>query len=396
MGTGYNALPLEVLLQILQDVPDLQCLDSILQASSSASRLFSTFGVKIIAAIVDKGALCSSIYDLIRLVALIRTSSWAEYVNSINNFRFQLIPPLFGYYDSGPVHYRWTEHHGTDDGHKRNSFGFRTTPDILRSLLVTHRQIMSHTWGVLNFYLTRFRQVRPRYPSDPSFEFNIYSHGVKPWLQYPASDPYHSLDFGPATWVEVQRVCQAYWQREVLERLREAVDRGSIPWQTDDVARLRTITAAELWIPSECGHQPRRRALHPILHPRPIISTTTQVLLTVAEFEDVWFKHVSPLPSPSYAIPDRSCDRDDAVVSRNKSEALEFADCYLLRGPRDVRPIRHMPFHPFQRLGFAIWETRRLGACGLINEVPTTKWLSPQEVSRAVCVWRSVLQPCEL
>lgn len=71
----FQQLPPEVLLPIFAYLPDLDSLDSLLQASPAAFRVFDVHSAEIFEAVLSSGAIHEFTCALIRITALIRSSS---------------------------------------------------------------------------------------------------------------------------------------------------------------------------------------------------------------------------------------------------------------------------------------------------------------------------------
>lgn len=123
---------------------------------------------------------------------------------------------------------------------------------LLRGLLASQRRIVRLTKSCLEFYLGRFRFLRPSHLVEKSFEFTSHyfgddNHYISAWQQQPEQKPFPVQDTGAPTWVEDLRVLRAFWRLQVFEDLKAAVSESRIHWPEAGIKRLNAITAVGIY-----------------------------------------------------------------------------------------------------------------------------------------------------
>ncbi|KUJ14448.1 uncharacterized protein LY89DRAFT_736482 [Mollisia scopiformis] len=159
---GESLAP-ELLLVITTKLPDLGALDSLLRASPNTFRLFNTENVvKITESILSSGSIHQHVRVIIYVIALIRSSALP--ISNLDDFTEQVMLEAMK---------TWPPALGSGFNPIRRS---PTTSAVLRSILSTYRRITILTQGCLEFYLDRYRSLRPQHLADKTFRL----HGVHP------------------------------------------------------------------------------------------------------------------------------------------------------------------------------------------------------------------------
>lgn len=237
-NTGLEGLPVELILMILRQLPDLTMLDSVLRASPSMNRAFDLYAAEVAQAILLSGATCGHTCVIINIVALIRSSALPE----LRNFHQQV---------TAEAMWRYTRVRKSRDGFAPKYLASNTKPAVIRSILATNRRLTWLSIECLEFYLARFRSRKPRYPvapdknkrvktfrtSEPSWR-DDYVEACNTKLEDTECD---SRDVGPPSWTEKQRVLRAFWRFRLIHDLKAAAENGRLSWPKERIDSQRTI-----------------------------------------------------------------------------------------------------------------------------------------------------------
>lgn len=244
-------LPPDVFLPILAAL-DLESLDSLLQASSAAYRLFDAFGAHIFEAVLSNGTTHQYTCALIRITALLRTSSLPPEAHDWKSLK------AFVRHESTPHRYKrpsWTR----PPARLPSDF----SPTVLRGILATYRRTVCLVISCLKFYLGRFRPLRPLHLADESFTYvgNLWAFDLEDvvfsYEQHPKGRPFPVHDIGPPTWVEEQRLLRAFWRLQVFHEVRDLGRASRLDWTDGDLQRLNDKTVALFYDipPFPIGHE---------------------------------------------------------------------------------------------------------------------------------------------
>ncbi|KAK9774101.1 putative F-box domain-containing protein [Seiridium cardinale] len=394
----FEQLPPELLLPILTSLPTLESLDNLLRASPAAFRLFNAHGAEIFEAVLSSGAIHEHTCGLIRVAALVRSSSLPPQAHNLLTFRH------FVRYESTSHRYdppAWTL--------PPLRLSSDVSPSTLRGLLATHRKVACLVISCLRFYLIRFKPLRPSHLVDESFHFESGYHGsdglyIAAWQQKPGEKPFPVHDIGPPTWVEEQRVLRAFWRLQLFRDLKVAGTKALlVNWPDTDLQRLNFMTAPNFHdVPTrnliEEDREPSIRTRGTVLE--------HQLINSVIEYED---EDKQTIVSPDFLQTRREWpapvegEKDWDAVSYYSSTTYDFF--YMVReGEHEhisdglCSPLQHVSFRPFRRLGFAIWCTQRMLGYGLLEgewgPIMDPSDLFPRE--SVYLAWRSILGEDEI
>jgi len=390
-----ESLAPELLFPILTQLPDLESLDSLLRASPAAFRVFNSRAIAIFEAIFSSGVTHEYTCALIRIIAKIRSKRLPHQVYDWDSF-------------TNLVRHETTPHRYDPPMWEFPPTTLSQTPiTIMRGLLTTNRKIGRLSVGCLEYYLTKFKRLRPSHLTDKDFKFESTNNPDEPYIgSYqlkPAETPFPVRDIGPPTWVEYQRVLRAFWRSQLFDELISALDDSSIIWPEDRLKWLRS-----------------RIDVKPIMV---FYNVPTSNLLGQDEFagdpepyicdQDTLLEH-ELLLSVRYYVQEnkkmikyskyRQLRRDWPTYTSGSQEDREtVGSCHLSRtwhfffrlGGRMSEhwfgnwrsPLQHVQFEPFRRLGFAIWDTPRLSGYGFLSsEILVSSLYDPYYVA-----WRSIL-----
>jgi len=227
-----ETLPPELLSPILAYLLDLESLDNYLRASPAAFRVFNdkNISAKTFEAILENGVTHRFSSALIRIIALTRAGSLPSIVRTYRGFENFVVDEATPYPNKKLLI-------TPDWEHPPISLPSDISPSILRGILVTNRRIQRLAFGCLDFYLARFRSLRPFHSAG--FSFNNPFAGeeedefrLSPWskkvdnveLYYPVRD------IGPPSWLEQQRVIRMLWRIQLASDIQAEILASRITW----------------------------------------------------------------------------------------------------------------------------------------------------------------------
>ncbi len=223
---SLEALPYELLLQVLCNLPDLTTLDSLLRASPASYRLLDhgTCAVEVFECILSDGCLCDHVQVVMRQVALLRSGTrpfppgYTEYTPwpvapGVASFRRQVIEESLRHS---------SRQKASPAGCAPKRLDRDTAPCIVRGLLVTARRLTLVSLDCLGFYLDALAHMTNE--SD-------YSHASA------------SVSALPPQWSEEQRCLRALWRLQLVFDLKRAARRGTLGWSRKDLKSLEGIAA---------------------------------------------------------------------------------------------------------------------------------------------------------
>jgi len=204
---NIESLAPELLLNIVTRLPDLLSLDLLIRASPSAFRLFDQCAVEITEAILSNGVTHPHIQVIIRINALIRSSTLP--IKNLNEFLFNVThhTMLFRLQRGGRRCYRadfsydWFPYQ-YHPGLVPQRLHDNTTPTVLRSILATNRLIMCHAFECLDGYLAGFIALRPKHVVNPCKGDKVPIENFLPdGVLGAKSECFERVDSGPPSWV---------------------------------------------------------------------------------------------------------------------------------------------------------------------------------------------------
>ncbi|KAK8130546.1 hypothetical protein PG999_002926 [Apiospora kogelbergensis] len=260
-----------------------------------------------------------------------------------------------------------------------------------------------------------FNALRPEHLANKDFHYeheesttdNKYDY-VGSWQLHPPTVPFPVLDMGPPTWDEEQRVLRAFWRLELFKTVRIAIESGSLCWPTNVPIygfQLRNITTnvLDFYHVVDGYNSEEGWSLHPLGHylgdedPRLGVALDHDLeaeLIQTAEAYTADNRHEARTPNIrqrkesqlAAALPG---PQDQEWLRDAFGPTLRFfynASCPNNHGRPPPSPIKHVSFEPFRRVGFAIWDERRMIAAGFLESPP-----SYRDFDNVVTAWRSIL-----
>lgn len=176
--------------------------------------------------------------------------------------------------------------------------------------------------------------------------------------------PFQPPRTGPASWVEEQRVVLALWRIQFFLELKIALYRGRLGWVEDD-ARILSSAHLQDFFPSS-----RRGNLN---------GTGLEQTLTVYEYlQDLgggdFVKKGYQLPDPpvTSGFIDKCPPRPSFLSTSTSDDPYNQGEKWLCRIPRSIifqwtmrnhvktTPLFNLPFQPYRKFGFALWDNKRM------------------------------------
>lgn len=395
-----ESLPPEIFLPILNYLPDLESLDSLLRASPTAYRIFDDKGAAVFKAVLSSGNTHTYTYALIRIIALIRADALPPTVKDLTTFKDLVMHETSSHRWEPP---RWVE--------PLTTLPSDITATVLRGLLATSRKVNRLVFGCLEYYLDRFKVLRPFHRATFSFDSMPFAEVlpdiIGPWQEKEANTIYYYPvhDIGPPSWVEQQRVLRVFWRIELSRALNTAVDASRIIWpqikgfegvnqmSSADLCHVgliffgerggRVLDFEELMVRETLlEHELLESAIKYRQDTREIIPESTYWRLT----KD-WLHSSMPTNQKDWET------LDVTYTSPMWEYFYDLTGTCLYHEVRRFTPLQHIKFAPFRPFGFAIWSMARMVGYGLL--VPAEEYGVGAQVPYYEA-WRNLLSQNEI
>jgi hypothetical protein len=367
----------ELLFPILAYLPDLESLSSLLRASPGAYRLFNTQpnGPAIFEAVLSSGSTHKYTCALIRIIALIRADALPPTVHDFITMKDLIL------HETSP--HRWDPQRWV---HPQTILPSDISTSVLRTLLATNRKIQRLAFGCLDFYLNRFRSLKPFNSAGFSFDSTPFAEWdgdlIGPWQEKPANSVYYYpvQDIGRPSWLEQQRVVRVFWRIQLSHDLKAAVDSSRIVWPEMDeegYMRVDNIGPADLcdapgFFMDDAGGfllDAEEILERETLLEHELLETAIQYTREVQEgIDDAAYWQLKK----DWATASTPRSPEDCVALDLTFRSNMWSYFYELTGRPgwhimdSVSPLQHVKFDLFRRFGFTIWSTARMAAYGLL------------------------------
>ncbi|KAE9377719.1 hypothetical protein N431DRAFT_164954 [Stipitochalara longipes BDJ] len=368
-----ESLSPELLIPILTRLPDLESLDSLLRASPAAYHVFDTHAATVFEEVLSSGSTHTYTCALIRIIALIRAEALPPTVHDLASFK-DLVR-----HETSP--HRWKPPRWV---HPPTSLPLDLSSAVLRGLLATNRKVQRLTFGCLDYYLDRFRPLKPFNSAGFSFNstyFGEHSRGlIGAWNnKQPNTVYYYPVhDIGPPSWVEQQRVLRAFWRIQLSRDLSAAVGASHIIWLEGE-----TFKGNYQMSPADLCDVPQRftdAAGGVLLGGRELRSRETLLEHELLESAIQYMQEVKEVTNEStYWRLKKDWAAGSAPANQKDLETLDLTFrsnmwSYFSNLSGDpwyhdmsfLSPLQHVKFESFRRFGFAIWSTARMAEYGLL------------------------------
>ena len=359
-SSGLESLSPEILLTIIKQLQELISLDSLIRASPSSFRVFSSYGVEITDAILDSGYIQRHIRTMIRVTAIIRTSKLP--MDNVWDFLKRTTFPamrermrLLKCYMSPPY------------------LEADTPPAILRGILASNRHIANLSLDFLNVHLERFRALRPRRLDDESqIPAGTETPAPRYLTQNVKMEQYDVQDIGPPNWKEEQRVIRLFWRIQMLYDMKRAGANGLLKWPAKELDYLNEMSLREFYRATKTGSWHSTQA-HPEYY---LMTSVEEYLMEVYPSADLWdISNMAWLVPPH---PIKEVQKEGRIlipenllytskphgwhplISASTVTSFWYSEMRWIEG--------EVPFEAFGKWGFAFWCKARLRGYGLLPD----------------------------
>ena len=377
MPDSFSSLPAPLPLMIVEEIEALPTLHNLLEASPTIDAVLQHDYAKIIEAILDRYP--TKLQELLHLILKIRGDDGiAKKIQTSSSIDF----------------YHFLE------GFLHDSSNFSktsTTFEAVKSLLSTAFNIQQLTRHILHVHISRINCIKPSYQVDPNYTYRLCKGP-------PACREYEPARYTSNSWVEEQRVSRALWRLQLymdLVSMRE----GRTSNKIDDVTPLlrnegphRIWSKLAKWELEEidCVHE----SLMEMCRIEEPDSNTSPYLVSMPIITD------QPVTSPASYPYEDEYTRAWAQTELHLNRQNTAVGLMRIMQNRNDSPLRGCDLKPFWRLGFWIWDTKRMATLGLLaipnfiheqneqglkdselDRLPTRRSLSMEELFTR---WRSV------
>ncbi|KAK1772111.1 hypothetical protein QBC33DRAFT_520324 [Phialemonium atrogriseum] len=363
----FATLPNEILLFVVQQVPDLGSLHNLRSASPAVASLIREDGN---AARITEAVLSATLPD--KTQEVVRTLAFV----------------LWGPHSGGPPLASWSAfrhlYHILPIGHAAPPVSEQLPREMPSSVLCrvlalsTNVHRVAH--GCLHTLMNRFLSLRPRRPAHPRFNYrrsNFWksldreTRQPKPYEPppQPPSEPAKPSArlageaAAPLAWVEEQSALNAAWRLALISALHKSVDSRQCAWPSEDVEKLKNLSPVEFW---------------DLL----IGSTSEAEMEWVRAMSDYIGSEVSSshLLSKQMGAARNCCMAIQAAPDgdwiHDKDQFGQVSAGYsFFREARTLpySPLRGADFGVFRQYGFGLWSTKRMMGMALLPDPQMTE-----------------------
>ncbi|CAG7564321.1 unnamed protein product [Fusarium equiseti] len=390
---SLEAMPPEILLRIVTNLPGLDTLWNLMTASPDTWRLFNNYALTITEGIISgpNSILYAKVRELVRGVILVRAKTLPfKDLNEFRNRFLRGVNPLTVHYGAEYIYL----------GPEILSAAIVTT-EVFRSVVATACQISALSQGCLASYLASFRDIRPLHASDPrpySRDHDPDSCRTPAWELEIVGKPHKVMDAGQLSWREEMRALRAMWIIQLVGEMKGLVKEG---WSEEDIDTLKQMNAADLverpdnrvikaeevrcamdyltTLGDTIQNNHYRLPMPPLATKSHRWTTAEQkpagFRLIVVEYRQngKFFKVQKGEPIPEDSEPVKVPFPDEGMEWLKEEAPLNKDSCGMtiwrtLSRDRDS-PVKRVKFDSFRRLGFAFWDKERLHLAGLANGI---------------------------
>ncbi|KAK7731071.1 hypothetical protein SLS53_008873 [Cytospora paraplurivora] len=204
----WNRLPVEILLKIAHNLPDLRSISCLDGASIHFAAVFNAYGSEILESVMGSN-LPVPTSRIIRIVVLLRSETSR--------------PTLDMFFDQ---HFRERPISAAC-----NPIPSKTPQSVLRDVLSTATAIANLTDHCLGEFMHRCLALRPSHLLDktPFTNLDQIKHFFHHWREYPGQ-PYTPHNSGPPSWLETHRAMNAFWSLQLYLDLVTSILSGRLAW----------------------------------------------------------------------------------------------------------------------------------------------------------------------
>ncbi|OKL57784.1 hypothetical protein UA08_07144 [Talaromyces atroroseus] len=377
-------LPTEILIDIMKYSPNFSCLWSLINASQRFHAIFMGAAQEIVEAVMSDVPAC--IQALMRLVVTARTApgSYTDIKDVIKHMSRQ------------KPYQPWQ----TQD------------PQFMHSFVGLAHTTHSVAHACLDYYVERSLAMKPQCLNSSHLETLFTPQSLLYSKQQSQGQPYRPKKTGPATYVEEQRVLRLLWRLQTIFTLRFVASELT-HWPEEDRTRLLTTDMYSMLYlfhnsSSRCIWSPvweSEQYLTVIEYLNQVNLMTSSQTLTensLANFllqpfpgmeHKAYHSHCfPPPPPPSQKVPP---GLERYVDINYEIEEIPVGYDFYKTVTTDAKksPLQNVPFAPYRRYGFAIWDVNRLTDMGFL--VSQDGMYGLMEQYKLYFTWRSILTPEE-
>ena len=338
MPDFFSTLPAPLPLMIVEEIEALPTLHHLVEASPTVDAILKQDHARITEVILARYP--SQLQGLLRLMLKIRGDHGiAEKIQTFSNIDF----------------YHFLEGFLQDSSDSPKSF---TTFEAVKSLLSTAHNIQQLTRHILDVHILRINSIEPSYQVDPRYTYRLCEGP-------PEFRNYAPARYTSSSWVEEQRVSRALWRLQLymdLVSMREACRASNT---TDDVSLiLRNEGPRRIWNKLAKWELEEIDCVHDyfmeVSKTKGSYSNTSPYLVSMPVIIDQPVALQASYPSDD--------EHTRAWAQRELHLNRQNTTVGLMRimQKRNDSPLRGCDFKPFWRLGFWIWDTKRMATLGLL------------------------------
>ncbi|KAK6212658.1 hypothetical protein LQW54_005079 [Pestalotiopsis sp. IQ-011] len=322
----FDRLPVEICLSILQHC-DLSSLWHLTLASRDVSAVFDEYALETIERVITN-SIPGQIRALMRAVIRTRAACGPGLEAS------QFITAI----ESDPL--------------RRDEVGDRSIPRRFLSL-AHHIHTLSHACA--DYYIEQSLTVRPW----SALQLDLKADGIRRRFDKAKKCEYHPLKTGPPSWVEEQRVVKALWRIQLFFELNNACVHQRLDWSQEDQCPL--VDIAEFFSVRDFELQ-QLFTVYDFLH------QTTEQQNAMGSFKlpaAAFTKRQTSILCAKPVTYAAKCDHYQQCLSHLDRPPLSYIFQRLMSRDGQGGPTPGLPFEPYRKYGFALWDDRRMADLGL-------------------------------
>lgn len=330
MHEPFLQLPAPILLIIIKLVPDFPSLDHFIRASPIANGIFEEIPVEIMEDLINR--LPRDVAEVIQAFSV-----------SLSNPRIDNGAP-----ESGRTHMPKQVYQHSLAEPAQYPLPLNITLSSVKELLRRACRIHHPTTLFSEIYINRVNAIRPLHLVNPSHNF-----GEDPFVDYPEGRSYIPPRTGPASWVEELRVARALWLLHYDNLTSHA------PYQFQQQFYYFTSSCATDEM--ECVFEflvDNQISLDLPDHNQQTNPASSQFSSSIITSPPL---HSFALASPPTDLSSHTW-RHNAEAAKGSSPAKRFFGAYA-----PISPLKNIFWRPFRRLGFDIWDLKRMCTLELMN-----------------------------
>ncbi|KAL0943116.1 uncharacterized protein CTRU02_201002 [Colletotrichum truncatum] len=370
----FGRLPEELQLQIIKLSPDLSSLWSLAQASSTVGGVLDRSPLEIVEAVLE---LTVPLQTRRLMRAVLRGRALCFPASLSEARRIATI-------DSTAA---------TDGTPPLDSDQVR----VVRSFLATAENIHAWSHACLDHLIKRSMELRP----STLVRLGTGQSCQETFQRAESHDDHLPRHTGPPSWVEEQRMTKAFWRLQFFIELQRAGESGHLGahWPGQDVDMLLTSTLGEFYEVFDFERQQILTAYDFFLTitSRPgtmqiSLRDNAHGLPTILQTEGTISNLMGPCAEqPSFGFGEDTFHQGPEHLDTTPM-SYHFQDIMSGHDPKGS-PLMGIPFEPYRKFGFAIWDNKRMIDLGLRD--PKSKSIFKNRTFYYFR-WRSILTEEEL